>query len=152
MRTVRAALWPMLERARNSVTPELEVRLHAELKQLSPHMVAHALQLWRPVAMELARASKARERQALIDRYASDKAHWALYAQAAWIARTIALAEYLESADLAILPKKWAGQQALSMVDDFEADESWLWPFESEPPWPDEDEDDDDDDDSVEVE
>jgi len=52
--------------------------------------------------------------------------------------RTLAHMEYLEGFD-PDLPKRWAGEQALRLVDDFESDETWLWPFESTSPWPDED-------------
>lgn len=31
------------------------------------------------------------------------------------------------------------GAHALRLVDDFESDETWLWPVESTSPWPDED-------------
>lgn len=139
MKTVRSALSPMLEKARHRVTPEFETQLRAELGPLQPHVIAHTLQLWRPLAMEMARTSKTRERQALIDRYAPDKAHWALYAEAAWLARTIALLEYLERSDLEIQPKKWAADVALDCVNQFEGDRVWLWPFESKSPWPDAD-------------
>lgn len=140
MKTVRSALWPLIEKARHCVTPEFEAQLRAELSPLQPHVVAHTLQLWRPLAMEMARTSKTRERQALIDKYAPDKAHWALYAHVAWMARTIALLENLERADLEIQPKKWAANAALDCVDEFENDQVWLWPFDSNSPWPDADE------------
>lgn len=137
MKTVRSALWPMLEKARQLVTPEFEALLREELSPLQPHVVAHTLQLWRPLAIEMARTSKTRERQSLMDRYAPKKTHWALYAQAAWLARTIALLEYFERSDLQIQPKKWAADAALDCVNQFEDNQVWLWPFESKSPWPD---------------
>lgn len=73
MKTVRSALWPMLEKARQLVTPEFEALLREELSPLQPHVVAHTLQLWRPLAIEMARTSKTRERQSLMDRYAPEK-------------------------------------------------------------------------------
>ncbi len=123
------------------MTPDLEAQLAAELAPQEKRRVAHTLQLWRPLAMELMRTTSARERQQLIERYAAGRPHWAFYAVAAWITRTLALAEHLERADLAIQPKKWAAMAALNCVDDFEADDAWLWPFETESPWPEQDDD-----------
>lgn len=139
MKTVRAALWPMPEKARRAVTPEMEHTLRTEFAPLKPSIVAYTLQAWRPLAVELAEAKGTRERRDLIDRHAATKPQWALYAQAAWLARALALAEHMERTDLAIQPKKWAGHAALNLLDEFEADLAWLWPFESESPWPDDD-------------
>lgn len=144
MNAVRAALWPLLEKARKAVTPEMQHALRNELASLKPSIVALTLQAWRPLAVELAETKNARDQTALIDRHAPTKPHWALYAQAAWIARTLALAEYLERSDLAIQPRKWAAGAALRLLDEFEGDTAWLWPFESEPPWPGEDDWDED--------
>ena len=136
MKTVRTALWPMLEKARKAVTPDMEHALRTELAPLKPSIVAFTLQSWRPLAIELAETKNARERKILIDSQAATKPHWALYAQAAWIARTLALAEHLERSDLAVQPRKWAGGVALRLLYEFEGDIAWLWPFESESPWP----------------
>lgn len=144
MKTVRAALWPMLEKARKAVTPEMEDALRTELAPLKPSIVAFTLQSWRPLAIKLAETKNARELKVLIDSHAATKPHWALYAQAAWIARTLALAEYLERSDLAMQPRKWAAGAALRLLDEFEGDIAWLWPFESESPWPGEDDWDED--------
>lgn len=138
MKTVRVALWPMLEKARKAVTPEIEQALRNELAPLQPSIVAFTLQAWRPLAIELAATKNARELKVLIDSHAATKPHWALYAQAAWIARTLALAEDLERSDLAMQPRKWAAGAALRLVNEFEGDIAWIWPFESESPWPDE--------------
>lgn len=136
MRTVRTALWPMLEKARKAVTPEMESALRAELAPLEPPLVAYTLQAWRPLAVRLTETQKARDRKELIERHAATRPHWALYAQAAWIARTLALVEHLEGADLVVQPKKWAGSAALNCIDEFEGNTTWLWPFKSESPWP----------------
>lgn len=136
MKTVRAALWPKLEKARKAVNPEMERALRGELAPLQPSTVAFTLQGWRRLAIELAETNNAQELKALVDSHAGTKPHWALYAQAAWITRTLALAEYLERSDLAMQPRKWAAGAALRLLDEFEGDTAWLWPFESESPWP----------------
>jgi len=138
MKAVRAALWPMLEKVRKAVSPEMEHALRTELAPLKPSVVAFTLQGWRPLAIRLAETKTARERTDLINSHAATKPHWAHYAQAAWIVRALALAEYLERADLIIQPKQWAGHAALNVIDEFEGDISWLWPFDSESPWSDE--------------
>jgi hypothetical protein len=134
----------MLEKARKAVTPEMEDALRTELAPLKPSIVAFTLQSWRPLAIKLAETKNARELKVLIDSHAATKPHWALYAQAAWIARALALAEYLERSDLAMQPRQWAGGVALRLLDEFEGDTAWLWPFESESPWPSEDDWDED--------
>ncbi len=95
------------------------------------------LRVWRPVAIDLAQAKTARERRVLLDQFASNAPDFAHYAAAAWIARTLALTEYLEGFEPDI-PRQWAGAHAFSLMNDFEGDETWLWPFDSESPWPDE--------------
>lgn len=145
MKNVRSALWPILERCQAEIPPDMESVLSHQFSVLGKEGVLGILHAFRPFALQLARVKAKRDRQKLIDEVAPDNPQWLLYAAVAWTARTLALAEYLERADLAIMPKKWAGEQALSMLDDFEGDETWLWPFESEPPWPDDDDEDESD-------
>lgn len=146
MQNVRSALWPILERCRADVPPDIEARLFDQLGSIGKARTTEILHAYRPIALELAGTKAARERQKLVNELALERPYLVFYAAAAWTARTLALAESLERADLAILPKKWAGEQALSMINDFEDDETWLWPFESESPWPDDDDEDVDDD------
>jgi hypothetical protein len=143
MKNVRSALWLILERCQADIPPEMEDLLSNQFGVLGKEHALGILHAFRPFALQLAKSTAKRERQKLVEEFASDNPQWLLYAAAAWTARALALAEYLERADLAIMPKKWAGEQALSMIDDFEADESWLWPFDSEPPWPEDDGEDD---------
>lgn len=142
MKTVRSALLHIVERSRSEIPPEMETLLFGQLGLLGKEKVVSLLQIWRPIALQLARTKSARERRNLIQQWAAEKPYWPLYATAAWTTRTVALAEYLERADLSALPKVWAEEQALLLMEDFEDNETWLWPFDSEPPW---EEDDDND-------
>lgn len=143
MRNVRSALWPILERCRADVPPDMQSLLFDQLGSIGKSRTTEILHAYRPFALELAGTKAARERQKLVNELALERPYLVFYAAAAWTARTLALAEYLERADLAIHPKKWAGEQALSMMNEFEDDETWLWPFDSESPWPDDDDDED---------
>lgn len=136
MKAVRAALWPLRERAQQMTTPEMLERLDADLGPLGLVKTGDLLQRWRLPALQLARAGTARQWQKLLEQHPPEHRHLALYAAAAWITRTLVLAEALERSDLAELPKKWAADRALSLVEEVEEDRLWLWPFESEPPWP----------------
>ena len=144
MKNVRSALWPILERCRADVPPDTQFLLFDQLGSIGKTRTTEILHAYRPIALELAGTKAARERQKLVSELALERPYLVFYAAAAWTARTLALAEYVERTDLAILPKKWPGEQALSMMNEFEDDETWLWPFDSEPPWPDDDEDESD--------
>jgi hypothetical protein len=136
MKSVRAALWPLRVRAQQMATPEMLERLETDLGLLGLTRTGDMLHRWRPPALQLARAGTARQWQKLLDQHPVEQRHLVLYATAAWITRTLVLAESLEQSDLAALPQKWAADQTLSLVEAVEGDEAWLWPFESEPPWP----------------
>ncbi|MDH4745888.1 hypothetical protein OMP43_17825 [Sphingomonas sp. CBMAI 2297] len=136
MKAVRAALGPLLERAQGMVPPQMQQQLRAELGPMGSAKVTLYLHQMRPAALELARVGPAREWKKLLDEHASEARHLVLYAATAWIARAVVMAEYLERADLANLPKKWAAEQTLRMVENVEGDEGWLWPFNSDSPWP----------------
>ena len=140
MKGVRAALCPLLERAQAMVTPEMQQRLHAKFGPMGPTQTKLWLHQIRPVALQLARAGTARQWQTLLEERPSEIRPLVLYAATAWITRAIVLAEHLEHRDLANLPKKWAAEQALGLLDDVESDEAWLWPFDTDSPWPDRDE------------
>lgn len=57
------------------------------------------------------------------------------YAATAWAARALVLAELLDRFD-PDLPQKWAAEATLLWLSEFESEEVWLWPFGTEPPWP----------------
>ncbi|CAH0498165.1 hypothetical protein [Novosphingobium sp. CECT 9465] len=141
MKTVRAALWPVLERAKAEISPDMMPMLFGQLASLGKDKTMAMLELWRPLGLHLARTSSARERKKFIEQIGAEQPYWPLYATVAWTARTLALTEYLERADLAAQPKKWAGDQALLLMDDFYEDDAWLWPFDGEVPWEETDDD-----------
>lgn len=119
----------------------MQSALFERFRFLGKDEVVKALHDLRSDALELAGAKSARDRQKVIARFEQAKPYLLFYAAAAWTARTLALAENLERADLAVLPKKWAGEQALMLMDEFEGDDEWLWPFDSDPPWQDDESD-----------
>lgn len=143
MQNVRTAVWPILNSLRVMMSAEEQATLHAELGQLKKLQAAALLHAWRPIGIDIARAKTATARKAILQDFTGRKRMWALYSAAAWAVRTIALAEYMERSDLAAMPKKWAADAALELLDEYEADESWLWPFESDPPWEFDEENDD---------
>lgn len=57
------------------------------------------------------------------------------YTATAWAARALVLAELLDRFD-PDLPQKWAAETTLLWLSEFESEEVWLWPFGTEPPWP----------------
>jgi hypothetical protein len=124
MKNVRSSLWPILERCRTDVPPDTPSLLFDQLGSIGKTRTTEILHAYRPIALELAGTKAARERQKLVSELALERPYLVFYAAAAWTARTLALAEYIERADLAILPKKWAGEQALSMMKEFEDDET----------------------------
>lgn len=142
MKNVRFALWRIFEQSKAEITPEIETLLFGQLGVLGKQKTIAVLHIWRPIALELAQIKSTRDRHRLVHEYAAEKPYWLLYATVAWAARTLALAEYLDRADSAAQYKAHAGVQALMLMDKFEDDETWLWPFESEPPWRDDFDDD----------
>jgi hypothetical protein len=141
MKTVRSALWNLLEELRGAISAEQISNLQDDLQKLDKTQLITRLDIMREVGIELAQTHGKQKRQKLIRELPPVHQGWALYAAAAWTVRALALAEYLERADLALMPRKWAADAALSLVADFEKDQTWLWPFDGEPPWAEDDED-----------
>jgi hypothetical protein len=125
------------------MSAEEQQLLYAELAPLNRIQTAVLLQAWRPIGIAIARAKTATARKAILKEFAGRKRLLALYSAAAWTVRTIALAEYMERSELVAMPRKWAADTALNLLDEFEGDENWLWPFESDPPWELDEEDED---------
>lgn len=147
MKPIHLALRAQFDAVEREVTLDMQNLLRAELAGLGELKTMLLLQHWRVFAFDTLKKDTARQRRTKIERLPADMWHWAHYAAAAWLARALVLTEHIEQADLQMTPKKWAGPAMFSLVDGYESDDFWLWPFESPSPWPEDvDEDGDDED------
>lgn len=65
------------------------------------------------------------------------------WAVVAWAARALIWIETLERAHAELDGPGWSGETALHLVDAFEGEEFWLWPFPYEGPFPGDDDEED---------
>lgn len=139
MRTkARAALAKRLDFLRGTVTATEQDALHERFARLGKERVRAYLFAAHGVGLDIAKATSNRALTQKLAEWGGDDRLLTLYGAVAWAARALVLAELLEQFD-PDLPAKWAADATLRWLDDFEAEEVWLWPFESDHPWPEDD-------------
>lgn len=138
--TSRLALRKRFEFLRDALSADDLAELHERFAQSGKHRVRDFLQEVRDDALGIATASSKAALARKIAGRGNENRILGAYAAVAWAARALVLVETLEHNDLDV-PSKSAADAALRCLREFEGHDVWLWPFESEPPWPDENED-----------
>ena len=133
----RRPLWKLLERQRRLLSIEDQLALSNRLSILNPTIVEMKLRAYRALAIELTKVTTTSARKSIIAEYKAEPI-FAMYAAAAWVCRAFILAETFNQYDEK-LPEKWAADTFLKIIDSFENQDIWLWPYEGERPWPDDD-------------
>ena len=133
--TTRKELLKLFERERARLSASDLAQLHRSLRLAGRVETEAALRDLRMLAVERMQMTPAAARRHL-ETMAPEQRPVVLYATAAWAAKALSLFEFLEKSDLdERYPAKWAAEKGLRILDEYEAETVWLWPFEEPGPF-----------------